>query len=313
MRNKAINSFDLNLLKVFLAVWDLRSLTAAGDRLGLTQPAVSHALQRLRDHVSDPLFTRSGTKMVPTEMAMMLHPAFERALQVVSQSIQQSTTFKPDISNRVFRLGMSDISELCFLPRLLAHIGNIAPMIRVESSQVDGETLDTKMRSGQVDIAIGYLPELVDYIETLLTEDRFICLVRKQHKLRKETLSMEDLSGLTYVDSLKATGYSMIARHLHLCGVRRTINARLAHFTVVPEVVKNTDLAALYPLTAAEIINKDGQFKILNLPIELPKIPINLYVHKNFSEDRGIQWLCEIIKNATRFKDAEGQKKSRFT
>lgn len=307
MRGKTINSFDLNLLKVFLAVWDMRNLTEAGERLGLTQPAVSHSLRRLREHFSDPLFTRFGTKMIPTETAMTLHPAFERALQVVSHSIQQSAAFSPETSSRTFRLGMSDVSELCFLPRLLAHMEKIAPMIRIESTEVDVETIDTKMRSGQVDIAIGYLPELANYNEVLLTEDHFICLVRKHHPFRQAELSMADLSSLTYVDSLQATGYRMIARHLHLQGVRRSINARLAHFTVVPEIVRRTDMATLYPLTAAEIINADGAFRILSLPVALPKIPINLYTHPNFSNDRGIEWLCEIIKSAAESTEGNGQ------
>lgn len=297
MSNKHVISFDLNLIKVFLAIWDLRSLTAAGDRLGLTQPAVSHALKRLRDQFSDPLFTRAGNEMSPTDAAMRLYSSFEAALQLVSQTVRQSAEFTPGTSRRVFRLGMSDVSEFCYLPQILQSVEAVAPSVRIESTEVDLETIDMKMKSGQIDIALGYLPGLNDCDETVLVEDEFVCLVRKDHPFSGEALSLADLSGLTYVDCPRGTGYRMIEHQLDLLGVRRQVNARLAHLSVVPEIVRRTNMAALYPRAATEILNTDRKFRILELPADLHRVPVKLYTHRKFAADRGILWLSEVIKH----------------
>lgn len=299
MNGKHLNFFDLNLIKVFLAVWDLRSLTAAGDRLGITQPAVSHALRRLREQFSDPLFTRVGNEMSPTDAAVRLRPSFEHALQVVSDTLQQHGDFIPSTSQRVFRLGMSDVSEFCYLPQILEKVEMLAPSVRIESTEVELDTIDAKMRSGQIDIAFGYLPSLHDCIETLLTQDAFVCLVRKNHPVSGDILDIKDLSALTYVDSPRGTGFRLVDQHLHLKGIHRNVNARLAHLSVVPEIVRRTNMATLYPLAASEILNAEGKFRILRLPEELPKIPIKMHVHRKFAQDRGIKWLSEIIIAAT--------------
>src|SRR5258708_27859066 len=98
---------DLNLLRIFLAIWDLRSLTAAGDRLGLTQPAISHALRRLRDRFDDPLFVRAANRMLPTEAAVRLHEPFHQAFAIINRAIQERAAFDPTTSPRVFLVAMS--------------------------------------------------------------------------------------------------------------------------------------------------------------------------------------------------------------
>jgi hypothetical protein len=120
MTKHHIGVADLNLLRVFLAIWDLRSLTAAGDRLGLTQPAVSHALRRLRNLFDDPLFLRTPGGMVPTDAAYRLHPPLAQAFAIINEAVQQTGKFDPATVQRVFRVSMSDMSEFYFLPPLVA-------------------------------------------------------------------------------------------------------------------------------------------------------------------------------------------------
>ena len=128
--NTELHKFDLNLMKVFLAIWELQSVTAASERLGLTQPAVSHGLRRLREHFQDPLFTRVGHVMAPTATATELYKAFDQAMQTIGQSMQQQRQFDPATTARVFRIAMSDVSEFYFLPALLAHLETRAPRAR---------------------------------------------------------------------------------------------------------------------------------------------------------------------------------------
>jgi DNA-binding transcriptional LysR family regulator len=107
---------DLNLPRVFLAIWDLRSLTARRDRLGLAQPAVSHALRGLRNLFEDPLFVRAPNGMMPTDAACRLYPPLAQAFAIINEAMQQLAKFDPATAQRVFRMSMSDISEFYFLP-----------------------------------------------------------------------------------------------------------------------------------------------------------------------------------------------------
>jgi len=151
---------DLNLLRVFLAIWDLRSLTAAGDRLGLTQPAISHALRRLRDWFDDPLFVRAANRMLPTEAAVRLHEPLDQAFGIISRAIQERVAFDPKVTQRVFRVAMSDVSEVYYLPRLMAKLVRVAPTMRLDVVPLAVDAIAGAMRAGEVDLAIGYLKNL---------------------------------------------------------------------------------------------------------------------------------------------------------
>ncbi|KRW95242.1 LysR family transcriptional regulator [Paracoccus sp. MKU1] len=292
-----LQKFDLNLMKVFLAIWDLQSVTAASERLGLTQPAVSHGLRRLRDHFGDPLFTRVGNAMMPTPTAAQLFIAFDRAMQTVGHSLQQQGRFDAATSTRVFRVAMSDVAEFYFLPALLAVMEAEAPSARLESVPLLDLGTEAALRAGQVDIALGFTPGFSEECQSsLLFHDQFVCLVRRDHPIRGSKLSKSEFSALTYVDvSTQAPGYRLIDQRLQVIGAVRLVTARLVHFTVAPEIVRHTDLATLYPRSAAERVNVEGAFRLLELPFDLPNIPISLTVHRNFADDRAIQWLAGAI------------------
>src|SRR5438270_8744345 len=112
------SDLDLNLLRVFLAIWDVRSLTAAGKRLGLTQPAISHALRRLTDRFRDPLFVRVANRMLPTHAAIRLHEPLDRAFELLNSALQGGVTFDPSVTERTFRVAMSETAEVYILPQL---------------------------------------------------------------------------------------------------------------------------------------------------------------------------------------------------
>jgi DNA-binding transcriptional LysR family regulator len=138
----------------------LQSLTAAAERLGLTQPAISHALRRLRELLNDPLFVRTPSGMVPTDAARELDGPLTQAFAIISQALQQRARFDASTAERTFRVSMSDMSELYFLPPLLARIAKAAPQVRLEVSTVSSESLCSAMRSGTVDLALGFIPNL---------------------------------------------------------------------------------------------------------------------------------------------------------
>ncbi|MBP0593320.1 LysR family transcriptional regulator [Paraburkholderia sp. LEh10] len=288
---------DLNLLRVFLAISDLRSLTAAGERLGLTQPAVSHALRRLRTLFDDPLFVRTPTGMVPTDAALRLQSPLTQAIGIINVAVQQLARFDPATAHRVFRISMSDMSEFYFLPPLLAMIDRTAPGIRIEVANFSVDSVSAAMRSGEIDLALGYVPGLDPAcVSTTLFVDEHVCVVRAGHPLRRRHPTREDLARLRYVyASSNATGHRMVEQWLEELNLRRDIVVRLPHFVVAPEIVQNTDLAVIFPKSIAQRFNRSKAFRILPLPFSLPPIEIQVHTHVQFSADPGIAWLREAI------------------
>ncbi|MGU7771728.1 LysR family transcriptional regulator [Burkholderia sp. MR1-5-21] len=288
---------DLNLLRVFLAISDLRSLTAAGERLGLTQPAVSHALRRLRTLFDDPLFVRTPSGMAPTDAARQLHGPLTKAFSIINLAVQQLAHFDPATAERVFRISMSDMSEFYFLPPLLAKLAEIAPGIRLEIASTAVESVSAAMRAGEIDLALGYVPDLgPGCVSQTLFSDEHVCMVRAGHPLRKRAPTREDLTALRYVyASSNATGHRMVETWLDELHFARTVVLRLPHFIVAPEIVQHTDLAIIFPRSIAERFNRGHVFRIFPLPFALPPIDIQLHLHVQFSADPGVAWLRGLI------------------
>ncbi|CAE6851065.1 LysR family transcriptional regulator [Paraburkholderia nemoris] len=288
---------DLNLLRVFLAIWDLRSLTAAGDRLGLTQPAVSHALRRLRNLFEDPLFVRTPNGMVPTDAAFRLYPPLAQAFAIINNAMQQLAKFDPATAHRVFRVSMSDMSEFYFLPPLIALLDRAARGIRIDVANIPVKSVSAAMRAGEIDLALGYVPGLdAGCVSQTLFLDEHVCVVRAGHPLRKAKPSREDLSALRYVyASTNATGHRMVEQWLDELKLKRDVVLRLPHFVVAPEIVMNTDLAVIFPRSIARRFNRGKAFRILSLPFTLPPIEIQVHSHTQFTADAGIAWLRETI------------------
>lgn len=292
---------DLNLLRVFLTIWDVRNLTVAGQRLSLTQPAVSHALRRLREAFDDPLFVRVTNGMVPTEAATRLHPSLSEAFQIIQRAVQDIERFDPATARRVFRVAMSDVSELYFLPSLMTRLAQDAPLVHLRIVPLEPTTVEQAMRAGEVDITLGFVPGLErDIISQSLFTDSFVCLVRAGHPITRvpttKAKPSNDLTTLGYVyASTSATGHQLTEQWLTDIGVKRQIVLRLGHFTIAPSVVLGSDLATIFPESVARLINARNEFAILPLPPGRPVIDIMVHTHSHFRGDLGIQWLRDTI------------------
>jgi DNA-binding transcriptional LysR family regulator len=288
---------DLNLLRIFLAIWDLRSLTAVGERLGLTQSAISHALRRLRDRFDDPLFVRAANRMSPTDAAVRLHAPLEQALGLIDRTIQERAAFEPRVSQRVFRVAMSDVSETYYLPRLMAKLSRIAPMLQIDIVPLAMDRVVGAMRSGEVDLALGFLQNLASECDSrTLFDDRMICMVRSGHPAAHTRLTTASFANLRYVHAGSAApGHQIVEQWLANAGIRRHIALRLGHFTVAPDIVRQTDLAVIFPESLGRQLNGTKAFRLLPLPFELPPVEIKVHSHPRFASDKGIGWLRDTL------------------
>ena len=297
MNEMNTGTVDLNLMRVFLAVWETHSLTLAADRLALSQPAVSHSLRRLRDVFQDPLFVRTSEGMQPTAAAIRLHAPIERGLGLIYGAMQHHAGFDAAVSSRRFRISMSDMSSFFFLPPLLAACQQSAPRIGIEIVPVPLQHVESGMRSGEIDLALGYVPGLSgDCLSQTLFEDRYVCMVRAGHPMAGRTLTRAQVGALRYVfaDS-GATGHGLIESGLGQLDIQRNIVLQLPHFIAAPEIVRSTDLAVIFPRSIAERFNRGRQFRLLALPFDLPPIEVKLNLHGRFGADAGIAWLRAAI------------------
>lgn len=290
----ANSHLDLNLLRVFLAIWDLRSLTAAGDRLGLTQPAISHALRRLRERFGDPLFVRVANRMLPTDAAVRLHEPLDQAFELLNRTLQSGVVFDPRVTERTFRVAMSDIAEVYILPRLTAELARISPSIRVHVVPLFPETVAASMRSGEIDLAIGAVsvPDK-DLVSIDVFTDRYICLVRAGHPIAKSKLTRSNLSKLRFFFARTTSSIYQLAEQWLADEEARPRIAVRGHFTTAPEIVRNSDLAAIFPRLLALDLHRPRDFRLLDLPFELPLMEVRVHSHSRFANDTGIRWMCQ--------------------
>jgi len=293
MKQINIATIDLNLLKTFLAIWEMRSLTGAADKLHLSQPAASHALRRLREIFDDPLFVRTPTSMAPTDAAMRLHPPIASALHTITDALQNHARFDPASSTRTFRLSMSDMSSAHILPIVLKELGHRAPHVCFEVEQMSIDALSSAMRNGDIDLAFGYMPGLDGECESqTLFFDEYICLMRKGNPAGRKPLTHDSMAALRYIHTANnTTGHKLAEDIFRNAGIRRDIALRLPHFTSALNIVKETDLALILPRSIAELFNRAKECVILDIPLEMPRIPIRLHTHARFSGDTGLMWL----------------------
>jgi len=297
MKHVNLATVDLNLLKTFLAIWELRSLTGAADRLHLSQPAVSHALRRLREVFDDPLFVRSPSGMVPTDAAIRLHTPIDHAISIIHGALQMHSRFDPAVAARTFRLVMSDMAAQYVLPLLMETLATRAPNITIDVRQMSMDDLSTALRNGDADIALGYLPGLnEECVSSLLLEDEFVCMVRASHPFQGRKLTVADLNALKFIYAeTNTTGHSLAEGAFRKAGIVRNIALRLPHFTVAARIIASTDLALILPRSVAEGMNRSRMYRLYRLPIEMPLIAVKVYTHSRFASDPGIAWLASTL------------------
>jgi DNA-binding transcriptional LysR family regulator len=293
------NTFDLNLLRVFDALVTERNVSQAGSRLGLSQPAVSHALSRLRKLCEDPLFVRTSEGMQPTPFAIELAQPVRSALAMLAAGIGQSNRFDPATSDRQFRLALTDLGQAVFLPTLMREVGERAPAVRVLVLQVGPDALPGALESGAADLAIGGIPAPSDtYFQQRLLTDRFVCVMRRGHPLAAQPLTLDVFVQASHV--VPTPGWyqhinQRIDRALADRKLARRVRLEVPHILGLPTVLAATDLIATVAGTQAEQLMSQEEFVRHELPLEMPAIHVRQFWHPRFHHDAGIRWLRGIF------------------
>jgi DNA-binding transcriptional LysR family regulator len=295
-----LRDIDLNLLVVFNQLLQERRVSAVADKLGLTQPAVSNALNRLRRLLGDELFLRTSRGMEPTPYAYQLAEPIAYALSTIHSTLNHRTTFDPATSTRKFTIGMSDVGEISFLPMLMDKLERIAPGVSVSTVRNTAINLQDEMEAGHVDLAVGLLPQLKSgYFQRRLFKARYVCMFRKGHALDKEAITLEEFSAAEHVVVISPeSGHAQMNESIERKGVRRKVRLAVPHFLAVGHILATTNMVATVPAGYARECVIPFGLKYVDHPVPLPEIGINLFWHARFHREPGNQWLRGVIFDA---------------
>lgn len=287
-----IRDLDLNLLRVFDAVHQQRSVSRAAEVLGLSQPAVSHGITRLRLLLGDALFVRVAGGVRPTAKADALAAAVQQALHLVEEALHATGGFDPGRARKTFRIHMSDIGEGVFLPALMHAVRQHAPGVRIETHQFEYGQIQDALDTGKIDLAFGYLPGVDATGRQELLHERYVVLMRADHPLRGEPPTRDWLARLDYI---VVRQHTETARALHTLALQDSIRLSIPHFMVIPSIVSETDLAVILPRRTALTFARIAPFAIVEPEVGLPEFTVALHWSHRFHNDPANRWLRELV------------------
>lgn len=291
-----ISGLDLNLLRVFDAVFRHGSVSRAAHELGLSQPAASQAVTRLRQLLGDPLFERMHGGVRPTPRAERLAVAVRTALATLEVALAEAHSFDPLQANQCFRIHLSDIGEARFLPPLMQALREKAPNVQLETLPMPMAEIADALDRGSLDIAIGFLPGVTGTQQQVLLSDRYALLLRQGHPvlrdLKTERLDTEHLRGLDYV---VVRSHSETLRILRKLELQHQVRLSAAHFMAVPSIVRQTDLAVIMPAEIAETFVAQGGYVMLQADLPESAFDVSLHWSWRFAREPANQWLRELV------------------
>ena len=294
-----IKDIDLNLLRLFDAVYRTRNVSRAAELLDLTQPAASQGLSRLRTLIQDPLFMRSAGGVQPTPKAQRLADPVRLALATLEQALGETAGFDPARSSRTFQIHMSDIGESRFLPELMVALRERAPAARVQTRPVPRDHIVEALDSGRIDFAVGFLPMVKDSQRVRLLEDRYIVLLREGHPFsRKRRSGAALLQALRELEFVAVRSHADTLRIVQQARLEERLRLVTEHFLGLPSIVKATDLAAIMPRNIARGFGSG--YAIVEPAFPQREFAVSLHWSSRFEGDPGNRWLRGVIEELFR-------------
>ncbi len=288
---------DLNLLVIFQEVFQARQISSVAKKLGLSQPAVSNALARLRLSVDDELFVRSASGMQPTPLALQLAEPIATALASITQAFNQHDTFDASTSKRHFKIAMTDIGEVYFMPRLVQLCRQSAPHIQLSTVRTSSIDLKTEMETGRIDLAIGAFETVSEALyQRRLFQQNYVCMFRQGHPLAAGGIKAKDfLAAQHLIVASMESPYDKINVLLEKAGITAASHFSVPHFVAVPYIVSTTDLLVIVPEKLAQSAALPFNLHYVKPPLKLPSLQTNIFWHRRFNRDEGSQWLRHFV------------------
>ena len=294
-----IRAVDLNLLKAFDALIAERAVTRAASRIGLSQPAMSHALARLRGLFADELFVRTQSGMEPTARAREIAPLVSAAIEHIEAALNLGVGFDPAKSVGTFTAGMAEYAEVALVGKLAASFVEQAPRATLRLLPLTGVDAAEQLERGAIDVAVAHLRAMPNAIElTTLLRDPFVAVLRQGHPLAGGPLSLEAYAAQQHVlVSPRGDTSGAIDRILVDFGLRRRIALLVATYLALPAALAGSDLIAAVPSRAARQIAGIAEIAILPLPIDLA-VTVSMAWHRRAASEPAQAWLRSLLTDA---------------
>ncbi|HRP94732.1 MAG TPA: LysR family transcriptional regulator [Rhodocyclaceae bacterium] len=294
-----MKEFDLNLLRVLVAVYDARSVSRAAQALGVSQPTVSTALGKLRRSFGEPLFVKTTAGVSPTARTHALAASAREVLSQIEAEMLCEATFEPATTSGTFTFALSDVGEMVFLPKILASVRRQAPRAGVRSVALSPPQIEEGMERGDIDLAVGYFPDLdsAAFRQQHLFTHRFVCLLRADHPLRGDRLTLEQFLELGHA-VIRAEGRSqeIFETYLERHRIERRIVLRTPHFMSIPTVIGQSDLIVTLPHAIGHYFSRIGaNVRMVEPPLALPPIPLFQHWHRSYHHDPRNRWLRTLV------------------
>jgi DNA-binding transcriptional LysR family regulator len=288
---------DLNLFRVFEAIYREGSVSAAARSLHLSQPAVSHSLAKLRTHFDDPLFERDGSHMRPTAVAQRAINDVQSALRQLQLSVLTSKQFSPSESNQHFRLSLHPSIETFYLSSLQKRLSAEAPHIRLSNSSINRKQLHQNLSAGFIDVAVDVMQSVPTQIKHRpLTKGTMAVVVSRTHPTIKDSLSQSQyLESQHIVVSSRGSGTSFEDFELGKLGLERSVKLRCQQHATACAIVAQSDLIATLPAIVARRYESLLDVKVFETPYPTPVSDIHMYWHERLDNDPATRWLRNTL------------------
>jgi DNA-binding transcriptional LysR family regulator len=297
-----MNDIDTRLLRAFAVLMAERSVSRAAERLGMSQPATSHALARLRTLFADPLLLRSRAGMIPTNRAVELERGVRALLDGYEALVKPAGSFDPASSRRSFVLTAPEHAEHLLMPVLLRRLRAEAPGVRIDVHTPDPERAYEMLESGQVDLRIAWLLKPMLSLRSLqLFQDRMVYIADKRHPSIKGKLTLTQFLTLPHIRTFGAsrnTTNRVIDEALDRAGKKLSMTFQLQNFMTVPSALAGTDIIAAVARGLAVRFAQQYPLQVLEPPLKLPRIRYAAYWHERNQNDAGHRWLRTAVLQA---------------
>ncbi len=295
MREVDFSVIDLNLLKLFEALVKERSVTRAGQTLGLSQPAASRGLGRLRRLLNDRIVVRASQGLELTPRAEALSEPVARLLED-ARSIVAPSTFEPSTASSQFTIAANDHATLLLMPALLSKLAQLAPGLDIKIPPASGDNVNL-ITQGDADLAIGVYGALpARFHQRFLYDEDLVCLVRRDHPVIATGMTLEHFTSLSHI-SVLITGYgnSMVDEGLKKKGLSRRVSVRLPHFLAAPMLVAESDMVLSVPRRLAHRLAMIVPVEMLELPLKLDGFTLSMIWHERRQDDPAHKWFRKLI------------------
>lgn len=301
--------YDLNLLPIFLALMEERSVTRAAARLGITQPALSNSLNRLRDTLRDPLFIRERYGIKPTQLAEEIAPAIEAALAGLDDLILNQQEFQPERAERLFTIAPNSYVEIVLMPAIVARLRQLAPGITLRMTPFGNDLAETGVISGTTAMVLGRIVDPPDNLVVQhLMDEGFSCVVRADHPEVRDNISRKQYERLKHVNVLPPGRLRAgLFQALEQQNLKREVAVSVTHFLAVPEMVAITDYCATLPCLICHGIERDPRLKVLPAPVDFGTFPVEMAWHVRYRHDPAHRWLRSIVNELGQEQASKGR------